>query len=506
MVNRQRGRSALFAASIVIALAALYGAAGLRHPVAAAESGPTSSGQATVSTSVRACAAPGSTGATAASLAIAAVPGADVTGSAVATRLTPAGSLGTGPVVATLARPGVLQISAVRAAPFIPKNLQAGQPGSSPSVRTEPGRGGVLVTASGAMAQGLEVEQTGPGGLVTAQCGSPGTNFWFVGPGQASSADMELYLMNTGNQPADAAIGLVTDDTKGGPLLGNADNGITVPPHAMVEQSLSDLLQASRVVAVDVSTSVGQVVAALRESDSAGEDGNWLPATQAPARNLVIPGLPSSSRTPQLYVAVPGTATAQVKLSVVTTRGSYQPTGGTGIDLLGGSAVDIPLSSLTGVSGAVTISSTAPVVASMLMAGGPSGTPGVVAASAGPVQEQGVVADNPVGSTDLILSAPEKAATVRITEATSSVSAVGQAGKVVEIKAGTTDVIPVRLTFRGRASQFAIVVTPLAGSGPVYAGRVISVGGVVQSILPVPSSPTWLQLPAVQESLTAIER
>jgi hypothetical protein len=504
MVSRQRRRTALFAAFAVIALVALYGAAGLRHPVAAAGSGATAAGRATVSTSVRACAAPGSAGATAASLAVAAVPGPAVTGSAVVTRLTPGGAAGTGPVVTTFTRPGLLQVSAVRAAPLIPRNLRAGQPGSSPKVSTQPGRGGVLVTASGAMAQGLEVEQTGPGGLVTAQCGSPGTNFWFVGPGQASSAGIELYLMNTGSQPADAAVGLLTDQTKGGPLLGNADNGISVPPHSMVVQSLGKLLQSSRVVAVNVSTSVGQVVAALRESDSAGDDGSWLPASQAPATNLVIPGLPGAGHTPQLYIGVPGTASAQVKISVVTTHGSYQPTGGTGIDLLGGTAAAIPLSSLGGVAGAVSISSTTPVVAAMLLPGGPSGTSGVVAASADPVQEQGVVADSPVGSTDLVISAPERAATVRITEATSSVSAIGQLGKLVRIKAGTTDVIPVRLTAARRASQFTIVVTPLAGSGPVYAARVITVGGVVQSILPVPSSLTWLQLPAVQESLTAI--
>ena len=34
----------------------------------------------------------------------------------------------------------------------------------------------VLISATGALAQGLEAEQTGPGGLVTAQCGAPGTS------------------------------------------------------------------------------------------------------------------------------------------------------------------------------------------------------------------------------------------------------------------------------------------------------------------------------------------
>ncbi len=142
------------------------------------------------------------------------------------------------------------------------------------------------------MAQGLEVEQTGPGGLVTAQCSAPGTSFWFVGPGQASASTIELYLANTGSQAADAQVSVLTDVTKGPPLLGNADNGITVPPHSMVVQSLGRLLQSSKVIALNVTTSVGQVVAAVRESKSAGADGNWLAPTRAPARHLVIPGMP----------------------------------------------------------------------------------------------------------------------------------------------------------------------------------------------------------------------
>ena len=46
------------------------------------------------------------------------------------------------------------------------------------------------------------------------------------------------------------------------------------------------------------------------------------------------------------------------------------------------------------------------------------------------------------------------------------------------------------------------MVTPLAGSGPVYAGRVVTQAGVVRSILPVASALTWVPLPAVRNSVT----
>ncbi len=84
--------------------------------------------------------------------------------------------------------------------------------------------------------------------------------------------------MNAGSQAADAAVSVLTDVTKGPPLLGNADNGITVPPHGMVVQSLGRLVQSSKVIALNVTTSVGQVVAAVRESQSAKRDGDWLQA------------------------------------------------------------------------------------------------------------------------------------------------------------------------------------------------------------------------------------
>ncbi len=372
---------------------------------------------------------------------------------------------------------------------------------------TQVGRGGVEVNATGAIAQGLEVEQTSPGGVVTARCGAPGTDFWFVGPGQASAGTIELYLMNTGSAPADAQVSVLTDITKGPPVLGNADNGITVPPHGMVVQSLTRLLQASKIMALNVTTSVGQVVAAVRESRSATDGGIWLPATQAPARHLVIPGLPGAGGSRELYVAVPGSAAAQVKVTAVTPKGSYQPTGGTDIPLLGGSAVATALPSLSGVPGAISISSSVPVVAAMLLPGGPPGTPGGLAASSGPVLEQGVVADNPArsaGSTELVLSAPGKAAAVRITTATSSVSAVGQEGSLVQIKAGSSVVIAATPPKGSKATQFALIVTPMSGSGPVYASRIITTGRTVRSVLPVPSSLTWIPLPAVKDSLAAI--
>jgi len=53
-------------------------------------------------------------------------------------------------------------------------------------------------------------------------------------------------------------------------------------------------------------------------------------------------------------------------------------------------------------------------------------------------------------------------------------------------------------------TAFAVVVTLQAGSGPLYAGRVISAsgkGGALQTILPMASALTTVPLPAVRSAL-----
>jgi hypothetical protein len=508
VVNRLARRRVAFAVFVLVALGAIYAAAGLRHPGSAAGQTASRPSRAAVVSALRACAAPGEGGPDAGSLALASLPGPGAAaGQAIVTRLVAGGNAASGPLVTSVTRPAALAVTTVKTAAPLSKSLLARQPGSSPQVSTAAGRGGVVISATGAMAQGLAVEQTSPAGLVTAQCGSPGTSFWFAGPGEVQAADIELYLMNTDSQTADAEVTAITDVNKNGPIGEGADNSITVPPHSMVTQSLGTLLQSSRVMALNVTTSVGRLVAAVRESKSGSKAGDWLPATGSPADNLYIPGLPTATGTRDLYIAVPGTATAQIKVTVVTPKGSYQPTGGANVPLLGNSATIVPLPSLGFVGGAVEISSSAPVVASMLVASGPSGAAGTVAASSGSVQEQGVLADSPVGpggTTDLVISAPGAAASVRVTVAAAGLPASSQSGTVVSIPARSSVTVPVKDPGGRRVAAVMVVLTPLAGSGPVYAGRVVAYHGVIQSILAVPSSLTWVGMPAVPTSLAGV--
>ncbi len=491
---------------VVVGLAAAYGAGTVVHPTTVGSVVKISQAtRADVNSATRACPSPGTVGVTAAGVAAASVPGTARQGRAAITRLSGLGSPAAGPAVATLTTPSVLGLSKVSAAPKPRTRAVPGDPDSG-GVVTIQGRGGVMVQASGALAQGLEVEQTSPSGLVTAPCQAPGTDFWFAGPSATTASLIELYLMNTDTQPADVQVQALTDN---GPLLGSSDTGIVVPPHGIIGQSLSKLLHGSRVVALHVSTSLGRVVAAVREDDKGGGEGTWLPVTQAPTRSQVIPGLPSSRGTRTLYVAVPGTAAAQIKVTAITSRGSYRPTGGSGIDLAGDSATAIPLPSLSGVPAALEISSNVPVAAAVLVPGGVSGAPGALSAAAAPISQQAIAADNPApaaGSANLVISAPHGAATVRILTATSKISFSGQQATVVHVPGGHTVVARIRSPGRKPAS-FAVVVTPEAGSGPVYVGRIISSrGGIVRTIMPMTSALTWIPLPVAEQALAAASR
>jgi hypothetical protein len=478
-------------------LAAVYGLTLVHHPVTLGAGKQVLPPRSAAATSVmRACPSLGLAG-PAAAAALVATPATAGQGLAELSRLDGTAS---NPPLRRVTNPGRLSMAKVRAASAT--HHAAPSVSGGPPVPTVVSRGGVIVQASGSMARGLEVEQITAGGVPLVRCESPGTDFWFVGPGQHNLARIQLFLVNAGSQPAAANVEISTD---AGPLQGSPDTGIAVPPHSMVTQYLTSIVRGSRVLALHVRTSTGQVAAAVKETTRAGSSGAWLPAAQAPATRVVLPGLPAAAGTRQLFVAVPGTRDAHLKLTAVTSKGSYQPTGSTGLDIPGGSAVSIPLPSLSGVPAALRLSANVPLTASAMLAGGASGAPGVFTAASLPLEEQGVVAYNKAGrgaASELVLSAPGRAAKARITV----VGTAGSAGKpqVVQIRAGHSLVRQLgKDGGSARGSAFSVMITPLAGSGQLYAGRVITssgTGGKVQSIFPVISALTTVPLPRVQDS------
>ncbi len=482
---------------VVLALVALAGVAWLSKPVTvSASQQPAAPRSVPVSVSERACPAPGAPGSRNTGLAVLAAAGHPGAGQAVISRLSATGSAAS--PLRTLTQPGIQSVAAVPAATAGPAS-----PGATAKSAAVVQPGGVMVQATGAMAQGLAAEQTSAGGVVSASCGSPGTDFWFAAPGQQSAGAIQLALMNVDSQASTVSVDIYTDT---GPLQTGVDTGISVPAHGLVVQSLASLVHGSRAVALHVRTSVGRVVAALQESTRPGDAGQWLPPAQSPSTRLVMPGMPAAQGTRVLYVADSGSSDAQVKLTVVSPGGTYQPTGGGAIAIPAGSANRIDLPSLSGVAGALVLSSTVPVTAAVTLPGAQKGALGAMTAAAPALQEQGVLAD--VGqhpdTTTLVLSATGRAARVSLrTGVTGLTSGGSSATRLVSVPARHSLTVTIA-SARGshESAGFGLVVTPLPGSGPVYAGRVLAQpGGSVLGILPVASALTSVPLPQVRNSL-----
>jgi hypothetical protein len=213
--------------------------------------------------------------------------------------------------------------------------------------------------------------------------------------------------------------------------------------------------------------------------------------------------VPPSGGTAGLYIVVPGSANARISVLALSAQGRYRPFGSQTVDLPGDSASYVPLTPLGGTA-ALELMANVPVTAAVLVPG--SGLGAFTAATA-PISEQAVVAGNATGSglsATIVLSAPAGRARVRLTELAATPSATSS--QVVTVPAGHTlsvSATPPRGTRSG--SAFAVVITPLTGSGPLYAARLETQGqNTVVSIIPAISALTTITLPPVRDSYDAV--
>jgi hypothetical protein len=366
--------------------------------------------------------------------------------------------------------------------------------------------GGTQLVATGSMAAGFEAEQATAAGVGTVSCVHPGADMWFVGTGEQDGASAtRLYLMNTASMPASVDVSIITES---GPRPG-PNTVITVPPHQYVQQNLTGYARGSAALAVHVQTTSGQVAASVLEGSGSG--AAWLPRASAPGTRIVIGGLTSAGGSARLFVAVPGDHDAQVKVTALTARGKFQPFGTSAVDSPASAVSSFALTSLGTSAASVVLSSGVPITAAVLVPGNGIGS---FSTGASPVTGQGVVAGNPAGggyTVGLVLSATVAAARAGITVIPSgSTQRPGQPPQgsphFVTVLAGRTVAVTVRPPVGGQ--PFAIVITPRAGSGPLYAARVITSGGglssPVVSVLPVPSAPTSIALPPVRDAYAAV--
>jgi hypothetical protein len=373
------------------------------------------------------------------------------------------------------------------------------------------------VTAAGRLAQGFAAEQATADGTGTVTCTHPDSDIWFVGTGTDAGAPTSLlYLVNTGALAASADVTVLTDAG----VQTNQDDEFTVAPGRYLSVNIASLAKGSTALAVHVETSSGQVAAEVWQGGGSG--GAWLPGAESPATQVVVPGLTAAGGAAKLLVAVPGEQDAQLRVTALTAQGKVRPFAAMPMDAPAGSASGFPLNSFGASSSALVVSSNVPFTAGAQVPG--KGIGGFTAAAA-PLAGPGVVAGNPSGggkTVGVVLSAPGAAVRATITVLAPPAGPGGSSGipssnpqRAVPSPQQTLTVQPghtlqaVISPPKGSKGPFAIVVTPLEGSGPLYAARVVMSGGsglsgTLDSLLPVPSALAAVRLPLASENYSAI--
>ncbi|MBK9696072.1 MAG: hypothetical protein IPO80_01295 [Propionibacteriaceae bacterium] len=187
--------------------------------------------------------------------------------------------------------------------------------------RAEP----VVVTVPRSAASGgvsVVAAQAGPErGLSAATCLAPVTEQWFAGVLANPSAQAQLVLANLDS--TEAAVD-VTVYGRSGRLSVAGSRGIVVAGNSLTTVSLAAAIAASDAVTLHVASSQGRVSAALRQRSWEGTTplgAEWLPTAVAPARSLVIPGIPAGPGSRELVITNPGDRTASVNVDLLGTSG-----------------------------------------------------------------------------------------------------------------------------------------------------------------------------------------
>jgi len=389
----------------------------------------------------------------------------------------------------------------------------------------------VIAKATGADAAGFTMTETETSGSTSADkglaaenCGSPDTDFWFVGLATDSAPFSLLNLVNVDNVAASVT---VTMYTASGQLVQGSSaqslQGLTIPANSQ-QSSLINVLDAQKQgapYAIHVVANAGRVAAAVLDWDNGGGGRDFI-GSQKSASTLLFPGIPQaednekvllsllsptadasvalrwvghSTITPAVSSTFSGDLVqgkvASVDLSQVPTQGEYAALEVCGAD--SGANQCLPV---TGSGGAL------PIVGEVKITQSDGG--GQDTAYTNPVLPltgDGIVADNESNSVVTLTNTASTAAQVKITE-TGGGSTPAVSTTTVSVPSGQT-VDATLAEPKGASGDFALTVTPLGGALGVYAARIEGTGSNL-SIQPLSTAAEAVTIPAVGQDSSGL--
>lgn len=387
----------------------------------------------------------------------------------------------------------------------------------------------VHATASGADAAGLTMTETVPSGstsgthgLASTNCGSPDTDFWFVGLGTDGNAYSMLNMANVDSQAASVTITMYTASGQLEQAEATSLQGITISANSQRSELINTLDSAKQGApyAVHVVVTAGRIGASVLDWDGSGGGRDFV-ASQKSATTLVFPGIPQAedNEKVQLSLLAP-TGAASVSLRWVGHSTITPAVGSFSGNLVQGKITTVDLSSVptSGEYAALEVCGSNSAANQCLPVSGngsstaivgevkisQSGNGGQDTAYISPVQAltgDAIIADNTSNSVLTLTNTGSSAAQVKITE-TGSGTTPATASATVSVPAGQT-VDEALSAPKGASGDFAVTVTPLGGAKNIYAGRIEGSGGnlTIQSMTTAAESVT---IPAVGQDSSGL--
>ncbi|WP_405780264.1 DUF5719 family protein [Streptomyces sp. NBC_00859] len=391
------------------------------------------------------------------------------------------------------------------------------QPGKPVTADASGGDSPALIgSADGPLAPGWTAQQTttvdagGSRGVLGTNCTAPDTDFWFPGASTAASRQDYVHLTNPDDSAAVADIELYGKD---GAIKSEVGEGITVPARSTVPVLLSTLTpDPAENLTVHVSTRSGRVGAVVQSlDDKLGSD--WIPASVAPARSLVLPGIPADATSVRLVAFAPGSDDVDLKVRLAGADGTITPAGHETLHVKAGMTASADLGDVTkGAAGSLVLSQSGggratPVAAALRVVRGKGSKQEVAFIPAtGQVGERASVADNRSKGSVLSLTAPGATGKVKVTSSPGS-GGGEQVVKTYTVKGGTTLAVKPAAP-SGLKGSYALTVEPEAGSGQVYASRALELpqdGVPMFTVQTLPDDRGTVSVPRARQDLSLLD-
>lgn len=245
--------------------------------------------------------------------------------------------------------------------------------------------GPLVLTGDRAAATGLFagfLDDRGAAGTGVGSCRAPRSSWWFAGAGATASHRSTVFVTNPDQGPAVVDVRLYGTD---GPVDAPAGRGLTLAAGASLRLPLEEVAPGQEELTVEVRTSQGRVVAALRDvvAGRAGTGQEWVAAVERPEPSVELLGAPADAQRRTLLVTNSGEDQALVTVQVVTAAGAFIPVGLDEVSVAPGSVTVLDLGDVVAEEvAAVRLSSSAELVGVMRSRRGgdvahATGTPGL---------------------------------------------------------------------------------------------------------------------------------